>query len=146
MSRALVAQTLALGDLLLTTPILAGLQKALPGVQLWLLADQALEPVARAQSGLAGFVPLPRGQLLDLANAPGDQGLGGALALAAALSESLPAGLDLVYNPCFNDLGGALTRLLAPRRVVGADLTARGALVMRGDWPNYLHTIFNPPA
>ena len=145
MSGTLVVQTLALGDLLFTTPLVAGLKKTQPEGPVYLLADRDLAPVALAQPDLDRFIPLPRGQMAALANAPGQGSLAPALAVAAGLAEELPAGVDLVYNPCFNDLAGALTRLAEPRRVVGADLNDQGGLIMRGDWPNYLQGFFNPP-
>lgn len=146
MRRYLLIQPLALGDLLMTTPLLAGIKADHADCRLWVLANQAFGEVLEGNPVLDGFLPLPYQHLYRLANQDRPEALVEALALLARLSEGLEAGWEVVHTPAFNDLAGALTRLARPQRVLGCDLTREGYLVTRGDWCACLNLGFGEPA
>lgn len=146
MRRYLLIQPLALGDLLMTTPLLAGIKADHADCRLWVLANQAFGEVLEDNPALDGFLPLPYQQLYRLANQERPGALAEALALLARLSEGLAGKWDMVHTPAFNDLAGALTRLAGGERVLGCDLTREGYLVTRGDWCACLNLGFGEPA
>ena len=146
MRRILTIQTLALGDLMMMTPLWAGLKESQPQDQVEVLANQAFRRVVENNPHLDAFIPFPYQELYHSANQDEATAVPQTLEALARYSEEMPTGYDLVINPCFNNLGGALTRLAQPREVVGADFTREGSLVMRGDWAAYCHTFLDEPA
>ncbi|MGD8564158.1 MAG: glycosyltransferase family 9 protein [Desulfarculaceae bacterium] len=144
--RILAVQTLAMGDLLMITPLLAGLKAAHDQAQIQVLANQAFARVLSGNPCLSGMIGFPYREIYTKANLEEAEAVPQTLSALARFCQTLQAGYDLVYNPCFNDPCGALSFLSQGQRVLGVDLTRDGALVMRGDWPAYWHTIFEGPA
>ena len=149
MKRILICQPLALGDLLMTAKACQGLKQAYPEAEISLLGNAAFGPMAEAMPGQARFLALPYQELYKLVNSSDPEAPLTALARLASFTDELGCGYDLIYNPAFNDMAGALSRLTAPGPVVGSDLTAEGHLITRGDWPNLHHlyqaeAAFNP--
>ena len=139
MKRILIIQPLALGDLLMTSKLCLGLKHAFPEAKIGLLGNAAFAPLARAMRAQSAFFALPYQELYHLANSPEPGAPVTALARLARFTRELGGGFDLIYNPAFNDLAGALARLASPGPVLGSDLTAEGHLISRGDWPNLHH-------
>lgn len=145
--RILLIQTLAMGDLALCTPLLDGLRAKYPDAQIDVLANQPFKRVLEGNPAVDNYIAFPYVQLYRSANQPGEaQSTVQTLAGLARFTEGLQAGYDLVFNPCFNELAAALSLLTRGPQVIGADLTAGGAMVMRGDWPTYYHNFFDEPA
>lgn len=143
----LLVQTLAMGDLALCTQLLAGLRAAYPEAQIDVLANQPFKRVLEGNPAVDGYIDFPYVQLYRAANQPDEaQATVQTLAGLARFTESLPHSYDLVFNPCFNELAASLSLLCRGGQVIGSDLTAAGAMVMRGDWPTYYHTFFDEPA
>ncbi len=146
MRRILTIQTLALGDLMMMTPLWAGLKAAQPQDQVEVLANIAFQRVVENNPQVDAFIGFPYQELYRAANQEEALAVPQTLEGLARFSEEMPTGHDLVINPCFNNLGAALTRLAQPREVVGADFSREGNLVMRGDWAAYCHTFLDEPA
>ena len=145
--RILLIQTLALGDLALCTPLLAGLRGTYPEAQVDVLANQPFKRVLECNPAVDNYIAFPYVQLYQAANQPGEaQATAQTLAGLARFTEGLTPGYDLVFNPCFNELAAALSFLTRGPQVIGSDLTAAGAMVMRGDWPTYYHNFIDEPA
>ncbi|ADK84373.1 glycosyl transferase family 9 [Desulfarculus baarsii DSM 2075] len=145
--RVLFVQTLAMGDLLLTTPALSALAQARPQAVIDVLANDSFARVLAGNPAVNRFIALPFTRLYALANQPDEaRAVMETLALLARFTEDLAGGYDLVYNPCFNELACALTVRTKGGQALGGDFTADGAMIMRGDWPNYCHNIFSGPA
>ncbi len=145
--RILLIQTLALGDLALCAPLLAGLRSAYPDAQIDVLANQPFKRVLEGNPAVDGYIAFPYVQFYQAANQP-EEAQATVLTLAglARFTEGLIPGYDLVFNPCFNELAAALSFLTRGPQVIGSDLTSAGAMVMRGDWPAYYHNFIDEPA
>jgi len=144
--RILLIMPLAMGDLLMTTPLLEGLRAGYPQARLEVLANGSYARVLAHNPAVDDFRAFPYLELYQFANLPAGQAPAAALTRLAEFIDRLPADYDWVINPCYNDLAGALTFLSRGRRVLGADFTQEGYLILRGDWPTYLHLIFDEPA
>ncbi len=145
--RVLLIQTLALGDLLLDTPLLSAVQEVHPQARITVLAQEAYAEVAGRHPAVERFIPWPGRELAELASQPGPGAPLPGLARLERLERELAPGYEMVINPCFNDPAGALSFLARGRRtrVLGADLSAEGALVMRGDWMAYYQVHLQGP-
>ncbi len=142
----LTIQTLALGDLMMMTPLWAGLKARQAEDQVQVLANTAFRRVVENNPDVDEFIGFPYQELYRAANQEEAAAVPQTLEGLARFSQEMPTGHDLVINPCFNNLGAALTRLAQPRQVVGADFSREGNLVMRGDWAAYCHTFLDEPA
>lgn len=145
MKRILVIQPLAMGDLLMTTQLLAGLRATHPGAGICVMANDSFARVLAHNPAVDQFIPFPYVELYRRANQPANQAPAATLSQLARFVESFTPGFDLVLNPCFNDLAGALTFLSRGRQVVGADFSKEGYLIMRGDWPSYMRMVWGEP-
>jgi len=132
---------LAMGDVLLTTPLLAGLKERDPDIQVNVLANTVYRRIMDPSPDVDHFIDLPLARLYELSNLNEYQAVEKTLEYLASWTEQLPHDFDLIINPCFNDMGGALSYLIRSSQLIGATLTREGYLVFRGDWPAcvYLH-------
>ncbi|MBW2060918.1 MAG: glycosyltransferase family 9 protein [Deltaproteobacteria bacterium] len=146
MQKILLIQMLAMGDLLLTTPLLAGLKTKYPDAQVHVLANSLYSRIMKPSPSVDEFIELPLTRLYELANQAEDQAVPGTLAFLAAWIEKIPHDFDLIINPCFNDMGGALGFLIRSSRLIGAALTREGYLIFRGDWPACVYTHVHGPS
>jgi len=148
LKRILVIQTLALGDLIKTTPLLAGLKATHPGAEIDVLANETLERVVRGNPDVAGFIPFPYQALYESANLAENRAVVetlGRLCDWAACFDGAKAPYDLIVNPNYNDLAASLAWLAPGGPVLGGDLTRDGCLVLRGDWVVYYHMVITGP-
>lgn len=132
MSRALLIQTLALGDLIMTTPLMAALTAA--GFHLTVLARREYSRILEGPGLAHEFIGLDLGQLAHAANQNPSTAVVQTLRELGPLAKRLGQGYNLVINPCFNGLGAGLAFLSRPGRLVGARLTQEGFLVLDAPW------------
>lgn len=146
MNQILLIQTLALGDLILTTPLLAGLREKYPQAVIQVLANSGYSQIFSTSPDVDHFIDLPIKKLFDRANQIGTRGLPDTLAYLANWVQYLPKYFDLIINPCFNDLAGALSFLPQSPQIIGAGFTREGYLVFRGDWPACCYPYIHGPS
>ncbi len=145
MKRILVIQMFRLGDLIQTTPLLAGLRAKHPSARIDLLIPDGLERVVAGNPAVSRVIPFPAAEAARLARRDDPQAVAEALAFLNDWIESLPRDYDRVVTVSYDELSGALSWLTG-LKALGTDLTADGCLVFRGDWPAYYHTFINEPS
>ena len=140
----MLIQPLAMGDLLMTTPLLAGLKAKYPEAGIDVMANDFFARVLAGNPRGRRIHTLPiRGALPPANNPPTGP--------RRPSCPSWPAFWDLSpsatigSSTLFHDLAGALTFLSRGGRVLGADFTKEGYLIMRGDWPSYLRMVLGGP-
>lgn len=147
--KILVIQTLAMGDMLMITPLLTGLKKKLLMAETHVIGNEIYEPLLKNNPDVDRYISLPQSKLIELANLPESSAVIETLNFIAGWASNLDTEYDIVINPCFNDMAGALGFLALrnpdskPDSHWGAQLSLDGSLTLQGDWPactyNYIH-------
>ncbi|MFH0766361.1 MAG: glycosyltransferase family 9 protein [Calditrichota bacterium] len=137
MTRILIINIARMGDMIQTSPLIAGLKKGEEEVEITLLASEAFQDVASALPGVDRVIPLRLKDIIEpLITANG--GLAKSLREVKALAVELVA-LDFsrVINLTHTNYSATLTALLKNSLKTGLTLDDEGYRTVKGAWAQY---------
>lgn len=126
-----------MGDLLQSSPLIAGLKNSEPDVELTLLVSAAFKDTA---AGLPGIDRLMTISLEDVVRPliVDDGGIKGSYRLLRDLTDELKSlRFDRVINITHSEFSSALTSLVAGKSSTGINLDSEGYRIVNGAWANY---------
>jgi len=139
--KILVIQLARMGDILQSTPLLAGLREHHPQAHICFLANDELREVVENNPCVDEVIGLKMRELSDFIDSPGNTLVEKYRLLKEEIQSIEGRAFDIVFNLNYTPLSILLSSLLDAREIRGYQPGSRGDGVIKDRWMNYLFAL-----